>query len=131
MATETPGNYITREAGADLSAKQYHIAKLTSNQAVLATAATDEIVGVLDEVPQKSTGPVSIAHVSGNGTGRVSASAAISVGARLTATTDGQAVTAVQTTAGQQPTVRVFGRALEAATAQNDVIEYEKCNYLY
>ncbi len=131
MATETEGNYITREAGADLHTKKYYLAKLTGNQAVLATAATDAIVGVLDEVPQSTAGACSIAHVSGSGTGRVVVSAAVSVGAYLTATTGGKAVTATQTTAGSQPTVRVFGRAIEAAAADGDIIEYEKCNFLY
>lgn len=131
MATSTPGNYITAEASTDLSAKQYHVAKLDANgKAALATAATDAISGVLDEVPQGASGLCSIAHISGAGTGKVKAGGTIAKGAYITANADGEAVSATQTTAGQQPTVRVFGRAREAAV-ENDIFEYEKCHFLY
>jgi hypothetical protein len=137
MATTTQGNYITADSSADLRQKQYHIVKLdSSRKAALATAATDEISGVIAEVHAEGTnttnyGSVSIAHISGGGTFKVVASTSISKGAYLTATTDGKAVTATQTTAGSQPTVRVFGRALEAANTDGDVIEYEKMFFLY
>lgn len=125
MATTTQGNFITRNTTADLSAKQYYIVKLTNNAAVLATAGTDAIVGTLDEVPQGTTGSCSIAHVSGSGTGKVVASGAISVGDLLTATTGGKAI--ATTTANDF----VFGRALQAATQDGDVIEYEKMYFKY
>lgn len=125
MATTTQGNFITAAAGADLSAKQYYIAKLQADgEAELATAGTDEIVGVLDEVPQSAAGSCSIAHVSGAGTGKVIASTTISKGAYITATTGGKAV--ATTTAGN----RVFGRAKEDAVA-NQIFEYEKMFFIY
>jgi hypothetical protein len=133
MATITQGNFVSAKTVADLRTKVYFIVKLDTNrQAVLASASTDEISGVLDEVPQGSNGgTVSIMHVSANGTGKVSAGAAISKGAYLTSDANGQAVAATQTAAGSQPTKRVFGRALEAAAAQNDIIEFEHCFFLY
>lgn len=132
MAEVTEGNYITMEAGADLSAKQYYLVKQhsTPGQAVLAAAATDAILGVLDEVPQGASGAVSIAHVSGSGVGKVRAGGNITIGQYLTATSNGKAVAATQQTAGQQPTTRVFGRALEAGE-DGKVIRYEKMNFLY
>lgn len=133
MATTTPGNFITALTSVDLRGKAYFIAKLdASNKCVLASAATDEISGIIDEVPQGANGgTVSINHISANGTGKVSCGAAVAKGAYLTTDANGQAITAVQTTAGSQPTKRVFGRAREAAAAQNDVIEFEHCFFLF
>ena len=134
---QTQGNFISAPAGADLHASAHLIVKLDTNgKAVLATAASDDIVGVLEEVQQASSGvstsggAVSIAHISGAGTGEVIAGASISKGAFLTSNGSGQAVTATQTTAGSQPTVRVFGRARYAANS-GDLVEYEKMNLLY
>lgn len=121
-----PGDYITADAGEDLHAKVFFIVKLNStNQAVLATAGTDEIVGVLQDVPQGATGSCSIAHVSGSATGKVIASTVIARNAYLTATTGGKAI--ATTTPGN----RVFGRAREAAAATNDIIVYEKMYFIY
>lgn len=126
MSTVTQGNFITAAVGADLRNKNYYIVKLNSTRkAELATAGTDEISGVLDEVPQGTTGSCSIKHISSNGTGKVVASAAISKGAYLTATTGGKAVNT--TTSGH----RIFGRALEAAAADGDVIEFEHMFFIY
>lgn len=131
MATVTQGNFITAQASTDLSAKQYYIAKLDTNgQAALAASASDEISGVLDEVPQKATGLCSISHLSGNGTGKVIAGGSISKGAYITSDSNGKAVAATQTTAGSQPTTRVFGRARVAAST-GDIFEYEKMFFLY
>src|SRR5438128_1722479 len=134
---QTQGNFISAPAGADLHASAHLIVKLDSTgKAVLATAATDDIVGVLEEVQQASSGvstaggSVSIAHISGSGTGEVIAGASISKGAYLTTNGSGQAITATQTTAGSQPTVRVFGRARYAANS-GDLVEYEKVFFLY
>lgn len=133
MATNTQGNYITSKTTADLRTKNYFIVKLDSSRnAVLASSSSDDISGILDEVPQGSQGgAVSIKHISSAGTGKVSCGAAISKGAYLTTDANGQAITATQTTAGSQPTKRVFGRALEAAAAQNDIIEFEHMFFLY
>src|SRR2546430_7192625 len=104
-------------AGRRLQPSLIHLVKFASTgKAVLATAATDDIVGVLDEVQQAASGStsggaVSIAAINGDGTGEVIAGAGIAKGALLTTNGSGQATTATQTTAGQQPSVRVFGRA--------------------
>src|SRR5436309_2346298 len=132
----TTGEWISAPAGADLHASSHLVAKLNATgQAILATAATDDIVGVLDNIQQAATaatsgGLVSIAHVSGSGTFEVIAGASIAKGAYLTTNGSGQAVTATQTTAGSQPTVRVFGRARVAANS-GDLFEYEKMFLLY
>jgi hypothetical protein len=130
--TYTVGNYISALAGADLHASAHLLAKLDSTgKAVLASAATDDIVGVIDEVQQAASGvstsggAVSIAAINGDGTGEVIAGGSISKGALLTSDGSGKAVTATQTTAGSQPTVRVFGRARTAANS-GDLFEYEK-----
>lgn len=121
-----PGDYITAPAGADLHGKENYIVKFNgSGQAILATAGTDEIVGVIQEAPQGATGSVSIAHVSGSSTGKVIASTIIADRAYLTATTGGKAI--ATTTPGN----RVFGRARGAAAATNDVIVYEKMFFIY
>jgi hypothetical protein len=130
--SQTVGNYISALAAADLHTSAHLIAKLdNTGKAVLASAATDDIVGVLDEVPQTATGSCTIAHISGNGTGEVIAGASsISKGAFLTSDSNGKAVTATQTVGGTQPSVRVFGRARVAANS-GDLFEYEKLFFLY
>lgn len=133
---QTQGNYISALAGADLHASAHLIVKLNAtNQAILATAATDDIVGVLEEVQQASAsttsgGACSIATINGDGTGEVIAGASIAKGALLTTNGSGQAVTATQTAGGLQPTVRVFGRARYAANS-GDLFEYEKIALWY
>jgi hypothetical protein len=130
--TYTVGNYISALAGADLHASAHLIAKLDTNgKAVIATAATDDIVGVIDEVQQAASGVstsgggVSIAAINGDGTGEVIAGAGISKGNLLTTNGSGQAILATQTGGGSQPSVRVFGRARTAANS-GDLFEYEK-----
>lgn len=137
---QTQGNFISAPAGQDLHASAHLIAKLNATgQAILAALPTDDIVGVLEDIQQASSGvsvsggSVSIAHVSGAGTGEVIVGAsAIVKGAYLTVANDGsgKAVTAVQTAGGTAPSVRVFGRARYAANS-GDLVEYEKCYFLY
>lgn len=130
MAAFREGNYISREAAVDHSDNQYKITKLDANgKVVLAAAATDAILGVLETVGKAAT-TVSVALVNGNGTFKVKTGANITVGAYLTTNGSGLAITATQTTAGAQPTVRVFGRAL-ATSVSGDVVEYEKKDFLY
>lgn len=70
-----PGDRYTAVAGADLTGKRYHIVKLNSaGEVVLASAATDAIIGVLDnEVKQGGVAEVVLAN--GQGTFRVKAAA--------------------------------------------------------
>jgi hypothetical protein len=130
MAAFREGNYISRETAVDHSANQYKLVKLdAANKVVLASAATDAILGVLETVGKAGT-TVSVALVNGNGTFKVKTSGAITAGQYLTANASGLAVAATQTAAGSQPTVRVFGRAL-VTSASGDVVEYEKKDFLY
>jgi hypothetical protein len=109
------------KAGADFRALQFTFVKLdtTQNQVVAATAASDHILGIIKNAP--NTGEIANVVLCGGGEGtfKVVASTVIALGAWLTATTGGQAVT---TTADH---AFVGAMALEAATAQGDIIEVQ------
>lgn len=130
MAAFREGNYISREAAVDHTSNQYKAVKLdANNKVVLATAATDEILGVLEH-PAKLGETVSVALTNGNGTFKVKTGANITKGAYLTTNGSGLAVAATQAAAGAQPTTRVFGRAL-ATSVSGDIVEYEKKDFLF
>lgn len=113
----------TFKAGADLTGSQFRLVKLSAaNTVVVATAATDTIIGILQNAPIPGDA-ARVTLLSAQGTAQVVASAAIAVGARITATTGGKAVTAVQAAAGAQPTTSVAGVAIDAAAADGDLIE--------
>lgn len=105
----------TFSAENDLSSLQYTLVKLGSsaNEVDSATDNQDTIVGVLENKPEAGEA----ASVQILGTSKVVASAAISRGDRVTATTGGKAV--ATTTDGDS----VAGIALEAASAEDDIIE--------
>jgi hypothetical protein len=111
-------------AGADLSSSQYRFVKLDSvqNKVVAATAGTDKIIGVLQNAPV-SGGEARVTLLNATGTIPVIASTIIALGAYVTATTGGKAVTT--TTAGNV----VAGQALEAAGADGDMIEILPMNF--
>jgi len=120
MATYQPGERGSFEAAADLSAKRYHGVKLDANgKLVLASAGTDNILGVLDS-DTKLGHTADVVLINGAGTFKAKAGAAIAKDALITANASGQAVTAV---AGD----RAFGRTL-AAVASGEVFEYLKVN---
>jgi hypothetical protein len=118
------GRTRTFKAGADLSSSQYCFVKLdsTQNQVVLATAGTDKIIGVLLNAPV-SGDVAEVGLLSGSGTYKIKASTSISLGAYVTATTGGKAVTT--TTAGNV----VAGIAMQAAGADGDYIEILPSNF--
>lgn len=120
MATNTQGNFFSAEAAADLSAKQHYIVKTDSaGKIVLSSAATDKHLGVLHNAPTLGkTADVELA--SGSGTGKVIAGAAIAKDAYITSDSAGKAVA---TTVVND---LVIGRAMEAATADGDLIEFQK-----
>jgi hypothetical protein len=100
------------------------VMQLTAFQTVdIATAGTQNIIGVcmedLDQV-KADTGKAAVG-VDIMGVSRCIASAAIAVGARVTATTGGKIVT--MTPAAAFPTARCLGIAMQAATANNDEID--------
>lgn len=121
MATYQPGDRFNAPAGADLSTKRYHIVKLdSSGNVVLATAATDAILGVLDNAPV-SGATADVVLINGQGTFKVKTGGVISKDAYIT--TNGSGVAIATTTAGN----RVIGRAV-ATTASGDIAEYIKSN---
>lgn len=88
MAYEIPVLLATFRAAGDLSAKQYHFVKLDSNgDVVICAAATDKPIGVLQNNPASG----SEAAVMILGISKVSADAALSVGALIGTSADGQA----------------------------------------
>lgn len=118
MANYNDGPYITRLAGADLSAKQFYIVKQGTDRTVtLASAATDFAVGVL-QTGAASGGEVSIAARNKEGTFKVVAGATFSANAYLTADSTGRAVGT--TTSGDE----LIGVAQEAAGTIGQVVEY-------
>lgn len=106
----------TGTAGEDLSAKQYYIVQLdASGNIEVGEGATDLLVGVLQNKPE--SGEAALYRFLG--TSKVVASAAIAIGAWVTSTAAGKAVT---TTTDGDITI---GRALEAASADGDIIEVQ------
>jgi len=90
--------------------------KLSSGKIVIATAATDKIIGVtMGSYAAGETASVKLR--SSNGTGKAKAGGTIAVGDFITATTDGSLIATV--TAGNQ----IVGMAVEAA-ASGDEFEY-------
>lgn len=120
MATFQPGERSSFQAAADLSTKRYHGVKLNADgDLVLATAGTDNIIGVLDS-DTKLGHTADVVLVNGAGTFKVKAGADVAAGALITVNNAGQAVTA---TSGD----RAFGRAIYAAVT-GEIFEYLKVN---
>lgn len=122
----TPDDVVTFRAGADLSSGYGSILAqhTTAGQVVKATAGTAAVdfVGVqVRDADSSNTGTggaaVPVVPISSGKIVKVRASAAIALGAFITATADGEAVT---TTAA---TDRVVGLALEACSNANEYIE--------
>lgn len=126
MSLRNTPKLVNIAAGADLSALQYTAVKFGSSDPTTCVSSTSQsdtgIIGILQNAP-KSGETASIA-VPGGGAYFI-ASTSISLGATLTPTTGGQAVT--DTTAAH----RILAEAWEAATAQNDVIEVMVVDYFY
>jgi hypothetical protein len=116
MSTSLTG--VVKSFTADAAITKNTIVKLTTtgiSTVDVATAATDKIIGVaLNTVALGEQVSVQL-----TGTAKVSASTTVTAGAFITATTAGQGVT----TAADHAVV--VGRALESATAQNDLIEVQ------
>lgn len=85
---------ITLEAGADLSAKQYHLVKISSGKAALCAAATDVPIGVLQNKPASGQ-PAEIVVVGGT---KIVQSASITAGALIGTDAAGKADAKVQGT---------------------------------
>jgi len=118
MAAFREGNYISRQTAVDHTLNTFKITKLDAGgKVVLASAATDVILGVLEQ-GGKAGETVSVALINGNGTFKVKLGGTVAAGSNLTTDANGLAVTAATGNT-------VFGRALSAGVS-GDVIEYIK-----
>jgi hypothetical protein len=98
-------------AGADLSAKQYHFVKISaSNTVVVCSGATDKPIGVLQNTPTSGQA----AEVCVVGQTKVSSDAALSAGALIGTSADGQADAK---TPGTDTTEYVCGQVIAASGA--------------
>lgn len=115
MAHYVDNGFKSFVAAEDLAA--YTAVKLDSNgKVVTATAGTDVIIGVV-HVAVASGKAADVRLRSGQGTAIITASDVVAIGAAVTATTGGKAVTT--TTANNQ----IIGYAIQAAAADGDLIE--------
>lgn len=124
MTAFQPGGSYSAVAAADLTGKRYYIVKLDTNGAVvLATAATDAILGVLNNEPKLGQ-TADVVLLNGEGSFKVKTGGNISKDAYIT--TDGAGKAIATTTAGN----RVIGRAVLTSTS-GDIAEYLKLNEKY
>ena len=107
----------TFENGADLSAGRYYIMSLSGGKLIKASAATDTLVGVLNENAVDSATSGNQLGLCVNGIAYVVAGAATPAGAFLISNSSGKAIE----TAGA--TDILLGQALETADADGDVIK--------
>lgn len=98
------------------------LVKLSGNEVVVATAATDKIIGVTSNSCEAGE-VVDVRLLSAQGSSKFKAGAAVAVGDLLTTDADGEVI--ATTTAGN----RVVGQALEAGV-DNDLIEALTCNFV-
>jgi len=119
MATVSKDRCSSIDAAADLSSYQFYVIRLSAaHKANLASdsAATD-LIGALQNAPESGE---AIKVPKPGETGRVIAHEAFAFGCYLTG--DAAGSRAAKADDGDM----CFGRALEAAAAQGDVIEYEQ-----
>lgn len=124
MTAYQTGERTSRIAAVDLTGKRYQLVKLDANEkVVLATAATDAILGVLDNEPVAGT-VADVVLLNGTGTFKVRLAANTAKDAYLTSDANGKAV--ATTTTGD----RVIGRLVRAGKA-GEIAEYIKHNEKY
>lgn len=124
MTAFQSGERYSAPAGADFTGKRYYIVKLdSSGNVVLASAATDAILGVIDNEP-KTGRTADVVLLNGTGTFKVKTGGNISKDAYIT--TDGNGKAIATTTTGN----RVIGRAVRDSSS-GDVAEYVKLNEKY
>lgn len=105
------GNFTTN---GDLTAKQYFAAKIFDSLTVgLASATTDELIGIIDNIPLSGTG-ASVRIVTG-GLAFAVAGAAFTAGAALTVDANGQVVALTTSTQVK------IGTAYTSASAASEV----------
>jgi hypothetical protein len=106
----------SKDAAADLSTKQFFLVKETANGIELCGAVTDKPAGVLQNQP-KAGEPAQIMRL---GITKIIAGSAIGVGDQIGTDAAGKADTKL---AGTDTTNYVVGSAIEAATADGQIIE--------
>ena len=108
----------TFEAGGAVSAKR--LVKLSGGQVVHNTAtATDDPIGVAEFAAAAQGDPVAVRLINGAGTFEMTAAGAIDADADVYAAADGK----IQALPVDAADYRKVGKALEAATADGDIIE--------
>lgn len=115
---------ITRKCDAALSDGVLVKAGTDDAHVAVATAATDNPIGIAASATDAAEDEVGVELFSSPGTKKGVALAAIAVGARVCAATAGKVQTLPTTVNG---TYYVVGRALTAAADAGDEIEYEGC----
>ncbi len=127
------GRTATFIAGADLSNSQYLLVKLgtNENEVALATAATDNIIGVLMDGGKKQGDTVSVGLIPSHGTFYVKAGAAITKGALLTVNASSKAVTATAAAAAAVPTTTVIGTAINTVAAADSLVAFIPNKFKY
>lgn len=131
MAVYTESSHVTRPAGADLSSSQYYIVKLQADSTysprsvILASAATDVLMGVIANVPDSGAGSdVDVVTRNASGTFKVICGGTIAIGDALTSDANGKAITT--TSSGNH----VLGYAQEAG-ASGQIIEFMPALHKY
>lgn len=126
------GNKDTFIAGADLSQAQYQLVKVGVNdkEVVLATAATDNIIGVILD-PGKQNDRVTVGLIPSNGTFYVKAAGALTRGALLTSNASGKATTATAAAAGAVPGTTVIGTALNSVANADSLVTFVPHKFKY
>ena len=104
---------LTFKAGADLSDKQYYIVYVSAADTVNVCGANGKAIGVLQNKPK--SGEAAVVRVGG--TTKVIMNEAAAVGKYITSTSAGKGE--IADAAGEH----VIGILLEAATAQDDIVE--------
>lgn len=111
MAYEENQLKFSLEAGADLSAKQYYCAKVSSGKAALCSVEGEDVFGVIQNKPVSGEA----AELATYGKTKAVAGAAILIDANLMVNASGKVITA---TTGDT----IIGKALEAAAADGNII---------
>lgn len=118
MSQANQGFWLTRVASADLSSSQFFAVKAAaSNGVAIVTGATDVILGWLQNKPTSGKAASIACAWGASGTVKAKAGGAIAEGAYVKLAASGKIVT------GGAGSDRNWGIALEAATADGDVIE--------
>lgn len=121
MPVEIPGFKLSKEAGADLSAKQYHFVKLDANGRIIAIAAiTDRPIGILQNKP---TALGQAAEIMCDGVSRLVGGANVAKSDMLGTSATGRAVAIV---AGTDVTQYALGTILDDSDADG-----QECSVLF